>query len=162
MPDREAPLVETDISLQQVRRLALGARGASVREPRLGVGSFLTFELVRGGDGSGSRPWYFWLYQCAWRIDAAAQVVGGSEDERDELGRAVHRLEGARLEQIDIAASQEASLVFADGLSLRMFPVYSRGYINWMLWLPDGDVISAGPGRRWTRESGRSIGSGPG
>ena len=161
MPDQEATPVETDISLQQVRRLALRARGASVREARLGVGSFLTFDLVRGEERGGSRRWYFWLYQCAWRIDAAAEVIGGSEDERDELGRAVHRLEGARLEHIVIAPSQEASLVFADGLSLRMFPVYSRGYINWMLWLPDGDVISAGPGRRWTRESGRSIGAGP-
>jgi hypothetical protein len=128
------------------------ANGARVKEPRLGVGSFLTFVLGEDPRDHPGQGWYVWAYQCAWRLDAGDRTVCGSDDERAKINDAVAGLDGAQLLTFDIDRACEATLKFSGDLELRFFPVRSTEYIHWMLWLPDGYVLSAGPGWVWTRE----------
>ena len=53
------------VSVESLPDLLAGAFGLPVREPALGVGSFLTFTLGAERDG-----FYLWAYQCAWRLVA--------------------------------------------------------------------------------------------
>ena len=43
------------------------------------------------------------------------------------------------------------SLSFEDGTVLRTFSVVTEGDEHWMLYLPQGDVVTAGPGPVVTR-----------
>ncbi|MFZ1410827.1 MAG: hypothetical protein WAS07_05190 [Micropruina sp.] len=123
----------------------------------LGVGSFLTLEIGkvepprRPGPGIGDdKPHgdlHVWVYCSAWRIQTPDAVLASSEDDRELLAKAVLVLDGKRLTAVRIASpSLAASFTFDDGTTLEVFPIFTDGYEHWMIYLPDGDVITAGPG----------------
>jgi hypothetical protein len=151
----------TAISFDEARRLVSSLSGVPVREPRIGLGSFLTLVLDVDPRDHEGRGWYLWAYQCAWRLDAADRTMCGSEDDRSVITEAVARLDGQTVERFHVTEAQEGTLVLSDRLELRLFPVYSQKYIHWMLWLPDGDVLTAGPGRDFTKEAATSPAGAP-
>jgi hypothetical protein len=97
--------------------------------------------------------WTLWTDQAAWRIDGQDGMVGGSEDDRDTMSRAVQTLVGRRLEAVTVAdRSPEASFRFQGEYELKIFPVYSSGRDHWSLAMPDNMVLKAGPGNVITLE----------
>jgi hypothetical protein len=124
----------------------------------LGVGSFVTLEFGEPrplATGEGQRgEWHLWVYCCAWRLETESEVLAGSEDPREHLAEAVRRLEGLVLERIEVLApSLESTLTFEGGMRLRLFPLIFAGeYEHWLLYTPEGDVLSIGPGTSWSLE----------
>lgn len=147
----------TDVTQTELAAWSSPALGQAVWGTTLGVGSFLTFELGsrREPDTSGQgRPhgeFHVWVYCSAWRIETTDTVVASSEDDRDVLVEAVRHLDGRTLTAIDVEQpSLSAAFRFSDGTTLRTFSIFSDGYEHWMLYLPDGRVVTAGPGRALT------------
>jgi hypothetical protein len=73
-------------------------------------------------------------------------LICGSEDERELIRKTVAQLDGLELEAVSLTSTQDAVLEFEGGLVLRLFPVRAVGEVHWMLWHPEGRVLTAGPG----------------
>jgi hypothetical protein len=125
---------------------------------RLGTGSFLTLEFgAQRVSGQGDRArvhgeWHLWVYCTAWRLDTNEEIYAASEDDRSVLEQRVPVLEGRPLTAYRVEAPALAATIDFSGLALRMFPVFSYGYEHWLLYLPDGQVLTAGPGATWSLE----------
>lgn len=142
-------------------RVAAVTDGAAIWGTTLGVGSFLTFEMgnalpagrPRAGDGEDKRHGdvHVWVYCSAWRLETKDAVLASSEDDRDRLATGVLALDGKLLTRLEIAEpSLAATFTFSDDTVLEVFPIFTDGYEHWMIYLPDGDVITAGPGSALT------------
>ncbi len=91
------------------------------------------------------------MYCSAWRIENATTVFVASEDPREQLEKAVPCLDGKVVSRISVERpSLSTTCEFADGTVLRTFSVFSAEYEHWMLNLPDGTVLTAGPGTVWS------------
>lgn len=143
-----------------LRELVRSMIGRPVWSPRLGIGSFLTVEV---GAPAPPRPaqkpgvaapqhgeYHVWLYCSAWRLDHGTQLICGSEDDRDDIARALPRLEGRTVAHADVSEALELTIGLDDGTALRAFPIFSAGYEHWMVFAPNGYVYTAGPGSIWT------------
>lgn len=133
------------ISVAQASAMLQGMLGKPAWGVALGEGSFVTLEL--GMPIPGKKPhgeWHIWVYGCAWRIDGPSGALAGSLDERDVMAKAVAALDGKTLSQFSIDGNLEATLELGDH-RLRLFP--SGGTLeHWMVFVPGGRVITAGPG----------------
>lgn len=146
---------------QDAEQAFFAARGRPAWGTRLGVGSFLTVELgderpATGTSGTGGPrshgEFHVWVYCSAWRIETPTAVLASSEDDRDSLEAAVRVLDGKVLADARVdSPSLSLALTFEDGTTLRTFSIFTDGYEHWMLYLPQGDVITAGPGTAVTR-----------
>jgi hypothetical protein len=147
--------ITTD-DIQVIQQKIKGLIGKKVWAPKLGVGSFITCEfgnpLPPNTEGSVHGEWHLWTYCCAWRLEQSDEVVVGSEDNRDDLEKAVQILEGRTLENVVIASpAGESQLYFSGSIVLRLFPVFYVGdYEHWMLFTPEGRVLTIGPGSTWS------------
>jgi hypothetical protein len=47
----------------------------------------------------------------------------------------------------------DATWSFADDYRLRLFPISAEQGEHWLVYLPDGNVLSIGPDTRWSVES---------
>lgn len=142
-------------AIQEHVRPLIGQRawGAAV-----GYGSFVTVEFGRPTATDRGRThgeWHLWVYCCAWRLEHGERIVAASEDDRAALEEAVRRQDGLVLRSIDVVLpGLDTRFVFDDQLTLHLFGVYSEGPEHWMLFLPDGNVLSVGPGNRWSSARG--------
>ncbi|WP_243147461.1 hypothetical protein [Scytonema sp. UIC 10036] len=60
------------------------------------------------------------------------------------------------LQSIDILPpAWDTIFKFENDVILRLFSVYSEDYEHWMLYTPDGNVLTVGPGASWSYESSR-------
>jgi hypothetical protein len=118
----------------------------------LGHGSFVTIEF---GDpvpavGKVHGAWHLWVYDCAWRIEIGAELVAGSADEREDLDKAVPRINGRALLGFVLRESVDARLRFEGDLVLSLFPHSSRDTDHWMLFTPEHKVLTLGPRTSWS------------
>lgn len=121
----------------------------------LGHGSFLTVELGEPiTPGSAHGRYHLWLYLTAWRIEDGTSMLAGSEDDREELAGKVTALDGRKLASVAVEPrSLSARFEFEGGLALITFSLYSAGEDHWMLFRPDGTVLTMGPGTTWSVEA---------
>jgi hypothetical protein len=141
---------------QDAERAVAAAQGRPVWGTRLGVGSFLTLELgaelpasapTRAGETPRHGEFHVWVYCSAWRIETPQAVLASSEDPRETLAGAVRVLDGKVLAGVRVEPpSLSATFSFVDGTVLRTFSIFSADYEHWMVYLPDGQVVTAGPG----------------
>lgn len=129
----------------------------------LGFGSFLTLEfgqpLLPSEEGQKVHgEWHLWLYNCAWRLEEGNRILAASEDERDKLKSAIQRLENLTLQRIDLVPpTWDAVFTFEHLVILRLFATYSEDYNYWLLYAPEGNVLSVGPGSFWSYESSKVV-----
>ena len=131
------------------------AYGLEAWGTKLGHGSFLTVEL---GDptasSNGHGRYHLWIYLAVWRIEDGSPVLAGSEDDRDELAGKVTVLDGRKLTSIAVEhPSLSTRFEFEGGLVLITFSVSSHEDEHWMLFRPDGTVLTMGPGSTWSVEA---------
>jgi hypothetical protein len=125
----------------------------------LGVGSFVTLEFGQSiPDPKPGSPahgeWHFWVYCCAWYLMHNNEMIAGSEDDHEKIGKIVKQLEGHTLTAIDITETSPSTVLrFSEGLDLYLSPVFSAGYEHWLLYMPNGKVLSFGPGTSWAIEN---------
>lgn len=142
-------------SLDALRDVADSLVGQTSWDARLGIGSFLTIEFgarrpPSGPSGIEHGEFHLWAYCVAWRVDADGAMVVASEDDRDDIKNAIHRLNGRVVQDVIVSDALELDLAFDDGMRLALFPIFSQGFEHWILFVPSGDVYTAGPGTTWT------------
>ena len=47
----------------------------------------------------------------------------------------------------------ETTITFDGQFALRLFPIFSEGFEHWMLYTPDGNVLTVGPSTDWSYEN---------
>lgn len=83
------------------------------------------------------------------------EVLAGSEDPREQLEAAIKRLDGLALHSVEVLPpALESTLTFEGEVVLHLFPlIFSGDYEHWLLYTPEGNVLSIGPGTGWSFES---------
>ena len=130
------------------------AYGLQAWGTRLGHGSFLTVELGESeATGRAYGRYHLWIYMAGWRIEDGMTMLAASEDDRDELAGKVTVLDGRKLTSVTVEhPSLSARFEFEGGLVLITFSLYSTDEDHWMLFRPDGNVLTMGPGSSWSVE----------
>lgn len=125
----------------------------------LGHGSFITLEfgkpcLPEGNEAKIHGEWHLWIYCCAWRLEQENEVIAASEDPRSKLKESIKKLDGLILKSIDLfSPAFDTLFIFEKQTFLRLFPIYSQEYEHWMLFTPDKNVLTIGPGTDWSYSS---------
>jgi len=136
---------------QGVRRILERIVGMRPWGAEIGYGSTLTLEFgnpVSTPERKTHGEWRFWTYCAAWHIDQADIILAASDDEEPHLQTAVKILVEKELKQVEVAPNRvDIVLRFESGLSLKTFAVNSTEYDHWMLFMPDKQVLAAGPGQ---------------
>jgi len=86
------------MNIQEVQAKVNQLLGQKAWGVSLGYGSFLTIEFGQPLPSNNEQQkihgeWHLWLYNCAWRLEEGDKILAASEDERNNLEVAVHRLE---------------------------------------------------------------------
>ncbi|HBL58647.1 MAG TPA: hypothetical protein DDZ80_09060 [Cyanobacteria bacterium UBA8803] len=154
-------VTETDI--REVQALINPILSRKAWGASLGVGSFITLEFGDSLPPNQKRQrthgeWHLWIYCCAWRIEKGNEVLASSEDPREKLELAVQQLEGLALNSIQLLPpAWDTVFSFDEEVFLRSFSIYSEESEHWMLYTPDGNVLSVGPGSSWSYESSSTV-----
>jgi hypothetical protein len=140
------------MNIQEVQAKVNQLLGQKAWGVSLGYGSFLTIEFGQPLPSNNEQQkihgeWHLWLYNCAWRVEEGDKIFAASEDERNNLEVAVHRLENLTLQSVDlIPPAWDVVFAFEHQVVLKLFAIYSQNYNHWFLYTPDGNVLYFGPG----------------
>lgn len=124
--------------------------GLPARNAAIGVGSFITVDFggtrqTSVGDLLGE--FHLWVYGSAWSLSQDSVVRATCDDERSVMQSAVLVLEGSRVTSVTFRADAvQLCLEFDGSVLLTVAPSDDPDMEHWMLFLPDGFVIVAGPG----------------
>jgi len=133
---------------------AAGIIGLKTWGAAQGHGSFLDLQFGEARPDDPDRGTYhLWIYQCMWRIEHGSELGAGSEDRAERIATALARLNGAPVTAIKVARPS-LSTTFEFGESrLITFETYTDSSTDdpeqWMLFRPDRQVVSVGPGASW-------------
>jgi hypothetical protein len=138
--------------------------GLTAWQCELGVGSMFTVEFGEPWtdvDGAVRGRWHLWVTMAAWRLETGDRVLAGCEDHRSRLAEVLPALNGRRLAGISVDPVTFETVFDFSTTRLVTFPHFtvpaetvSLG--EWLLWTPDGMVVTADPARglSLTRGSG--------
>lgn len=141
----------------RIRALIAPLLGRVAWDVALGYSTFITLEFgePREVDGHTHGAWHIWVYGADWRLEEHDRILAGSSDDREKQAAAVKRLEGLALQAIDVLPpALDTVLTFDDGVTLRLFATYSADMDHWMLFMPNGHVLTLGPGTSWSYRPG--------
>jgi hypothetical protein len=147
----------TEIEISKIQQKIATLIGLKAWGVSLGTGSFITLEF---GDalspdkdtGRQHGEWHLWIYCSTWRLEKENVILAGSEDSRLILDDAIKQLEGVVLRSVNIAAPAfDTVFEFEESMRLCVFPVsFHDDAEHWMLYTPDGSVLTLGPGISWS------------
>lgn len=147
-------VLKTDIS--EIQSYIISMLGKKTWGVSLGEGSFITMEfgnpiLQTKENEQIHGEWHLWVYCCCWRLEQGEHILAASEDSRPKLEKAVQILEGLSLNSVELLApAWDTIFSFEKQVILRLFSVYSQDYEHWILFAPNGNVITVGPGTNWS------------
>lgn len=137
-------------------------QGLKAYNVKLGHGSFLTIDFgdpmeinvktKKGMEKFTRGEWHFWIYMCAWRIDKGNRALAGSNDSRDKIENVLKKIEGKKLVLFDLKHSPDAVLVFDGKYELKVFNINTEDQDQWMIYTPDKNVLTVGPGNKCSYE----------
>ena len=80
-------------------------------------------------------------------------MVSPPIDARDQIAKKVENLDGATVVEAGVDHQGCAlRLSFENGLILTTSAIFSKEYEHWFVYMPDGSVITAGPGLAYSAE----------
>jgi hypothetical protein len=140
--------------LSEIYKLINPLLGQRIWKAWLGEGNFLILELgSQINDPKLKRPrgeWTLWVYMAAWRLETSAEIVTASEDEREKITVNIKQLEGLGVESIEVIyPSLDTTILFENGITLKIFSVYSDEETHWKLFMPNDKVLLVGPSNSW-------------
>jgi hypothetical protein len=84
--------------------------------------------------------------------------LAASEDDRTKLETVLKRLENLALLSIDLSLpGLDTVVTFEQEVVLRLFPIFSEEFEHWLLYTPDGRVLTIGPGMNWSYEGAAKV-----
>jgi hypothetical protein len=99
--------------------------------------------------------WHFWVYCCEWRVVARGRVVGDWTTPR-RIDRAARELNGQKLQNVTVGPrGARTHFVFDLGAELETKP-YDRSSEQWLLYEPDGRVLTWRADRKYKYGPGNS------
>lgn len=119
---------------------------------QIGHGTFLTMDLGGRVITPGEHvhgEFHLWVYGGAWMIRSGDTVLGTSDDAREAMEAAADRLRGLPVTGIGLSVDGRALRVELDGVTTLVvvpWPELELRMERWQLFLPDGNVLVAGPG----------------
>ena len=121
--------------------------GKAPWDARLGEGSFLTMEFGKPEANPTGHvthgEWHLWLYMCMWRIETQEEILAGSEDDRSRIRKLLENLDLNTIKDIRVARpSLDLWIEFTSGVKLLTFSNTTRSEEQWMLFTPDGSVLT--------------------
>ena len=140
-----------------------------------GIGSFLTFEFgephlevhsgFRTKEGikefrrfpAVHGDWHLWVYLCDWTITTHGKVKATSESRARDIDRAMGRLNGQSLIQVQVEAGAQTHFVFELGDHLHTKPntaAYGTFYDQWLLYEPSGKVFTLRDDMKYSHNPG--------
>lgn len=140
--------------------------GLRAWEPSVGVGSFLTVEfgsprVTSAGVTQGA--FHLWIYGSLWSIRERDDNIATSEQERPAMMAGAHALDDAVVQGFEFDPDlMTLTLRFDSDLELVIRPSGDSDMEEWFLYLDDGTVITAGPGKGVVRESAAASSVEPG
>ena len=122
---------------------------------RLGVGSFLTFDLGRRikEDHHFRGEWRLWIYQAKWSLNHGDRKLADSDSARQTIEVAIRRLEysGSEFKKAKLDPQNSVTEFVFGHFRLVVSPADyladpgdSDEY--WLLFMPDNTVLTVGPG----------------
>lgn len=130
--------------------------GAPVWAPSVGVGSFLTIEMGRARTNSlgGSQgECHLWVYGASWEILDGTTIVTSSADDRETMIDGARVLEGESVQGFSFDREDLTLNLRLSAYVLAVSPLGDPKMEEWMLYLDDGTVVTAGPGKSLVHES---------
>lgn len=115
----------------------------------IGVGSFLTVEF--GGARTSSvgqirGALSLWVYGAQWAIREGGAVIADSQQDRAPMAEAANRLNDRRVQELVIdPVALTLHLRLTEEIELIVTPLDDPEMEEWLLFLSDGDVLTAGP-----------------
>lgn len=131
--------------------------GLRAWSPAVGVGSFLTLEfgsprVTSAGVTQGS--FHLWIYGASWLIRQRGDLLTTSEDNHAVMLAGAQAMKDAVMRGFEFDPDvMTLTLRFDPDLDLVITPLGDAEMEEWFLYLDDGTVITAGPGRSILRES---------
>lgn len=153
----------SSIDIQEIQSRVAPLVGLRAWGVSLGYGSFITFEFGKrksGQEYNGIQrgEWHLWIYCAVWRLELGSEMIIGSEDPRPLISDSINRLEGAILRSVTISKpTLDTVFMFEPSNKLSVFPIsYHDESEHWMLYTPDGNCLTIGPGVEWSYQSASS------
>jgi len=131
--------------------------GLRAWDPSIGVGSFLTIEfgsprVTSAGVTQGA--FHLWIYGSSWSIRKRGNNIATSEQDHATMATGAHVLDDALVQGFEFDPDQMTLTLRLDSdLELIVRPSEDPDMEEWLLYLNDGTVITAGPGMGVVRES---------
>jgi hypothetical protein len=125
--------------------------------PSVGVGSFLTVEfgsprITSAGITQGA--FHLWVYGSSWEIRERRKSIATSEHDRSAMIAGARALDDALVRSFEFDQDlMTLTIRFDPDFELVMRPLGDLEMEEWFLYLDDGTVITAGPGKSVTLES---------
>jgi hypothetical protein len=145
-----------------LRDITNKVNGLKAYNVKLGHGSFLTIDFgkpieisvktKKGIEKFTRGEWHLWVYMCAWRIDKDDRALVGSSDPREKIESVLKKIDGEELISFELKRSLDAVLVFSGKYELRMFNINTEDQDQWMIYTPDKNVLTVGPGNKCSYE----------
>ena len=144
--------------------LSVAARhmvGLETWEPQLGHGSLLLIDIGPPRTNSiGNRvgAYTLWVFGSYWEIRRDESTLATAEESREAMAEAAASLSGRRVLSL-IADAQTLSLrlLLSDGFELVTTPARDPELEEWLLYLDDGNVLTAGPGMTLSLEDASAV-----
>lgn len=135
--------------------------GLRAWEPSVGVGSFLTIEFGNPrvtSVGIRQGEFHLWVFGASWEIRERARIIASSSDDHDAMVDGARALDGALLRSFRFDREQMTlDLRFDSNVELAVTPLRDPEMEEWLLYLDDGMVITAGPGEIVTHKSASDL-----
>jgi hypothetical protein len=121
------------------------------------VGSFLTIEFGNprlNSVGISQGEFHLWVYGASWELRERTRVITSSTDDLAGMLDGVRILEDAFVWGAEFDRNRMAlGFRFAGDVDLSITPLGDPDMEEWLLFLGDGSVITAGPGKAVAHES---------
>ncbi|MEJ7772944.1 MAG: hypothetical protein WKF51_13655 [Geodermatophilaceae bacterium] len=132
----------------------------------MGVGSFLTVEFGSPRTtsvGVTQGAFHLWIYGSSWDIRKGRDSIATSEQDRVAMIAGARALDDAIVRGFKFDPNlMTLTLRLDSDLELVTSPLGDADMEEWLLYLDDGTVITAGPGRSIIRESAAASSVEPG
>lgn len=97
---------------------------------------------------------YLWIYGAAWTARRRGRTLATSAMVRERMVQAIGAFDGEEVTRVALGLPDlSLSIEFGHDLRLVASPSNEPDMEHWLLFLPDGSVVAAGPGTKLTRES---------
>jgi hypothetical protein len=106
--------------------------------------------------------WHLWIYCCEWRLAYGDLQLAHCESDDDTIDKALHVLNGQALTQVEVRSGDGQTRFHFDlGCVLSTKPAPPGSYSEepveqWMLYEPDGRVLTIRGDGHYSHESGGS------